>query len=104
MINILLTAGIHYTAVSQTVKLAAGQSKVNVSIPIKDDDVAAESNVAFTIAIIPLEDVILLSSYPVVTIVDDDLSKLHICDKVIFCDTHALIIKINNSFVSRLAI
>ena len=80
LINILLTAGIHYTAVSQTVKLAAGRSKVNVSIPIKDDDVAPESNVTFTVAIIPLGDVILLSSYPVVTIVDDDLSKLCICE------------------------
>ena len=74
LINILLTAGIHYTAVSQTVRVAAGQSKVNVSIPIKDDDIAPESNVTFTVAIIPLGGVILLSDYPIVTIVDDDLS------------------------------
>ena len=76
MINILLTAGIDYTAVSQTIRFSAGQSEVNISIPIKDDDITVEPNVTFTVTIIPPKNVILLSGNPIVTIVDDDLSKL----------------------------
>ena len=77
MVNVyFLTAGVDYTAVSQTVKFAAGQSKVKVKIPIKDDDTILEPNVTFTVAIVRPADVIILSGNPIVTIVDDDLSKL----------------------------
>ena len=76
MVNVyFFTAGVDYTAVSQIVKFAAGQSKVNVNIPIKDDDIILEPNVTFTVTIVPLGDVIVLSGV-IVTIVDDDLSKL----------------------------
>ena len=77
MVNVyFLTAGVDYIAVSQIVRFAAGQSKVNVNIPIKDDDIILEPNVTFTVTIVPPGDVIVLSGNPIVTIVDDDLSKL----------------------------
>ena len=63
----------------QTVKFAAGQSKVNISIPIKDDDITVEPNVTFSVTIIPHGDFIVSSGYPIVTIVDDDRSKLSSC-------------------------
>ena len=77
MVNVyFFTAGVDYTAVSQIVKFAAGQSKVNVNIPIKDDDIILEPNVTFIVTIVPPGDVIVLSGNPIVTIIDDDLSKL----------------------------
>ena len=60
-----------YTAVSQAFKFAPGQSTANVSIPITDDDIALETNVAFTVAIVTYGDVITLSN-STVTIVDND--------------------------------
>ena len=74
--NYFITAGVDYRAVSQIVRFAAGQSQVNINIPIKDDYVALESKINFTVTIIPLGDAIFLSDYPIVTIVDDDVGKL----------------------------
>ena len=49
----------------------------NVSIPIKDnDDISEESSITFTVTIIPIGDIIIMSTDPVVTIVDDDHSEL----------------------------
>ena len=56
---------------SQAFKFAPGQSTANVSIPITDDDIALESNVTFTVAIVSYGDVITLSN-STVTIVDND--------------------------------
>ena len=65
------TADVDYTAVSKAFTLAPSQSTVNVSIPIRDDDIALESNVTFTVAIVTYGDVIVLSN-STVTIVDND--------------------------------
>ena len=48
----------------------------NVSIPIKDDKIYDEQNIAFTITITPNEDVVVMSNDPVITIIDNDLSEL----------------------------
>ena len=52
-------------------KFIHSQSTINVSIPIKDDDIALESNITFTVAIITYGDAIVLSN-STVTIVDND--------------------------------
>ena len=64
-------AGVDYTALSQAVKFAPGQSTASVLIPITDDDIALESNIIFTVAIISSGDVVVLSN-ATVTIVDND--------------------------------
>ena len=64
-------AGVDYTALSQAVKFAPGQSTASFRIPITDDDIALESNITFTVAIISSGDVVVLSN-ATVTIVDND--------------------------------
>lgn len=67
--------GEDYTALSQSVKFAPGQSTASVRIPISDDDIALESNITFTVAIISHGDVAVLSN-ATVTIVDNDHGEL----------------------------
>ena len=62
---------------SQTVKFAPGQPIASVQIPISDDDIALESNITFTMAIISHGDVAVLSN-ATVTIVDNDHGELTI--------------------------
>ena len=69
------TAGIDYAAVSQTFKFAPGQSTISVHIPIRDDNIALESNITFTVAIIPYGSAVILSN-ATVTIVDNDHGEL----------------------------
>ena len=69
----LFIAGLDYTAVSQAVKFAPGQSTASVSIPISGDNIALEPNVTFTVAIISHGGVVL--SNGTVTIVDNDRGK-----------------------------
>ena len=69
------TAGIDYTAISQKFKFAPGQSTISVHIPIRDDNIALESNITFAVAIIPYGGVVILSN-ATVTIVDNDHGKL----------------------------
>ena len=68
-------AGEDYTAVSQAFKFAPGQSTASVRIPITDDDIALESNITFTVALISSGDVVVLSN-ATVTIVDNDHGEL----------------------------
>ena len=70
-----IKAGIDYTAVSQSVKLIPGQSTASISIPIRDDNLALEPNITFTLNIISHGDVVVLSN-ATVTIVDNDHCKL----------------------------
>ena len=65
---------------SQAFKFAPGQSTVNVSIPIRDDDIALESNVTFTVAVITYGDAIILSNFTV-TIVDNDHGEFNNSNK-----------------------
>ena len=71
----VITAGVDYTAVSESVQFTPGQSTETISIPILDDDIGLEPNVTFTVAIIPHGDMNVLSN-STVTIVDNDHSKL----------------------------
>ena len=64
-------AGVDYTALSQAIKFAPGQPTASVRVPIRDDDIALESNITFTVAIISSGDVVVLSN-ATVTIVDND--------------------------------
>ena len=73
---LLSTAGVDYTAVSQALKFAPGQSAANVHIPIRDDDIALEPNETFIVAIIPHGDVIVFSN-STITIVDNDHGEFH---------------------------
>ena len=75
----IITAGVDYTTVLQTVRFAPGQSAATVSIPIKDDKFYDEQNITFTVTIIPNGDVIVMTNDPIVTIVDDDHSELICC-------------------------
>ena len=64
-------------AVSQAIKFAPWESTANVIIPIKDDDIALEPNITFSVTIIPItEDVIVLSN-STVTIADNDHGKFN---------------------------
>ena len=56
---------------SQAFKFAPGQSTISVRIPIRDDDIALESNITFTVAIFSNGDAVVLSN-ATVTIVDND--------------------------------
>ena len=56
---------------SETFKFIHGQSIINVSIPIRDDDIALESDITFTVAIITYKDFVFLPILTV-TIVDND--------------------------------
>ena len=56
---------------SQEVKFTPGQSAADVRIPISDDDIALESNITFTMAIISHGDIVILSN-ATITIVDND--------------------------------
>ena len=69
------TAGVDYTALSQAIKFAPGQSAASVRIPISDDNIALESNITFTVAIISHGDVAVLSN-ATVTIVDNDHGEI----------------------------
>ena len=68
-------AGVDYTALLQAVKFAPGQSTASVRIPIRDDDIALESNITFTVAIVSPGDVVVFSN-ATVTIVDNDHGEL----------------------------
>ena len=67
----LFTAGVDYARVLQAFKFAPGQSTINVYIPIRDDNVALESIITFTVAIISNGGAVVLSN-ATVTIVDND--------------------------------
>ena len=60
---------------SQAFKFAPGQSTISVRIPIRDDDIALESNITFTVAIFSNGDAVVLSN-ATVTIVDNDKGEL----------------------------
>ena len=59
----------------QKFNFAPGQSTISVRIPIRDDDIALESNITFTVAIISQGDTVVLCN-ATVTIVDNDHGKL----------------------------
>ena len=68
-------AGVDYTALSQAIKFAPGQPTASVRVPIRDDDIALESNITFTLAIISSGDAsgdVVVLSNATVTIVDND--------------------------------
>ena len=58
------------------VRFKSGQSVASINIPIKDDIIYEEPNITIRIVIVPNKDIVVLSGYSVVTIVDDDHREL----------------------------
>lgn len=64
--------GNEYRTVTEEVTFGAGQSTVNITIPIIDDTIPQEPDRTFSVSIIPNPSIIPPDTDPMVTVVDDD--------------------------------
>ena len=64
--------GNEFRTVTEEVTFGAGQSTVNITIPIIDDTISQEPDRTFSVSITPNPSIIPPVADPMVTVVDDD--------------------------------
>jgi len=95
----LSTAGMDYTAVSQTVIFAPGQTTAGVTISLIDnDEISPQPSISFSVSLIPNPSVIILGENPVVTIIDYDGESHNVCLYVIAISEYICIVFIRVTF------